>query len=171
MSTPSPSTSTQSPGPSQAPVPAPAVTVVSPCPHTPTCPPPACLPPSLRPSASPAPSQPTSSKPASGQKGDGAKGGYEAVAGSIDKFAGSISGAAQGVNQVKEYTPRFEGVDLAPLAGVPLVGLMFVNRFNRISDSWKDSAGILHNLLQTDSGKIAMAANNYRNAERPGGGS
>ncbi|GAA1693648.1 hypothetical protein GCM10009733_106880 [Nonomuraea maheshkhaliensis] len=144
------------------------MTVVSPCPHTPKCPPPACLPPALRPSASPAPSKPA---PKPEQKGDGKKGGYEANAGSIDKFAGSISGAAQGVNEVKEYTPRFEGMDLAPLAGVPLVGLMFVNRFNRISDSWKDSAGILHDVLQTDSGKIAMAANNYRNAERPGGGS
>ncbi|MEV5889891.1 hypothetical protein [Nonomuraea fuscirosea] len=144
------------------------MTVVSPCPHVPKCPPPACLPPALRPSPSPSPSP---SKPAPSQKGDGTKGGYEAVAGSIDKFAGSISGAAQGVNQVKEYTPRFEGMDLAPLAGVPLVGLMFVNRFNRISDSWKDSAGILHNVLRTDSGKITMAARNYRDAERPGGGS
>ncbi|MEV0617192.1 hypothetical protein AB0I81_27990 [Nonomuraea sp. NPDC050404] len=88
-------------------------------------------------------------------------------AGSIDRFAGTMSGTAQGVSQLKEHTPRFDGMDLAPLAGVPIVGLMFVSRFNRISDTWKDSAGILQNVLKADSDKVTKAAQNYRAAERP----
>ncbi|WP_188191140.1 hypothetical protein [Nonomuraea sp. SYSU D8015] len=79
-----------------------------------------------------------------------------------------MSGAAQGVNLVKERTPRFEGWNLVPLAGVPLVGRMFVGRYNTISDTWRDSAGILRGVLDKDSEKVTRAAQNYRNAERPG---
>jgi hypothetical protein len=80
-----------------------------------------------------------------------------------------VGGAAQGVHLVKDQTPRFEGWNLVPLAGVPLVGRMFVGRYNRVSDTWRDSAGILHNVLRADSDKVARAAQNYRNAENPGG--
>ncbi|HEX4812436.1 MAG TPA: hypothetical protein VFV66_06750 [Nonomuraea sp.] len=142
--------------------------MVSPCPHTPACPPPVCLPPSLRPTAEPRIVPKKSGDPA--DAGDKSKlPGYETHISSIDTFTGSMSSAAQGVNAIRNHTPRFEGWDLAPMAGVPIVGLMFIDRFNRISDTWKDSAGILHNLLKTDTDKLATAARNYRAAERPPG--
>ncbi|TDD14539.1 hypothetical protein [Nonomuraea diastatica] len=79
-----------------------------------------------------------------------------------------MDASATGVNTLKEATPRFEGWSLAPLAGVPIVGLMFVNRFNTITDTWKDSAGILSEVLHTDSGKVSRAAENYAAAARAG---
>ncbi len=144
--------------------------MVSPCPHAPKCPPPVCLPPSLRLTATPsAGPRPSPDKPAGNGSGDKSNlPGYETRTGSIDAFAGSMSGAAQGVNLVKERTPRFEGWNLVPLAGVPLVGRMFVGRYNTISDTWRDSAGILRGVLDKDSEKVTRAAQNYRNAERPG---
>ncbi|MFD2355678.1 hypothetical protein ACFSTC_50015 [Nonomuraea ferruginea] len=46
---------------------------------------------------------------------------------------------------------------------------MFVNRLNTISDTWRDSAGILRDVLRTDAAKVSRAAANYRQAENPGG--
>jgi hypothetical protein len=74
--------------------------------------------------------------------------------------------SATGVDTVKQWTPRFEGWNLTPMAGIPIVGLMFVNRFNIIADTWRDSAGILTEVLRTDSGKVFRAADNYVAAER-----
>lgn len=136
--------------------------LVSPCPHTPACPPPACLPPGLR-------AQPTQSvRPESKPPPDagGPAGGYEVDAGYVRKFAGTMDDSATGVDAVKQWTPRFEGWSLAPMAGIPIVGLMFVNRFNTIADTWRDSAGILTEVLRTDSGKVAKAADNYVAAQR-----
>ncbi|TDD12824.1 hypothetical protein E1292_00780 [Nonomuraea deserti] len=138
---------------------------MSPCPHTPACPPPICLPSSLRtpstPAATPEPTQPPGTS-------SGSHDGYETSAKYVRKFAGTMDASATGVDTVKEATPRFEGWDLVPLAGVPIVGLMFVNRFNTITDTWKDSAGILSEVLRTDSGKVSRAADNYVAAERAG---
>lgn len=136
---------------------------LSPCPHTPACPPPVCLPPSLRPRAATA--TPVHHDPAGGTNLPG----YETRTGHIDGFAGTMSGTADGVGLVRERTPRFEGWNLAPLAGVPVIGLMFVNRLNTISDTWRDSAGILRDVLRTDAAKVGRAAANYRQAENPGG--
>ncbi|MGP3934199.1 hypothetical protein [Nonomuraea sp. KM88] len=86
----------------------------------------------------------------------------------VRKFAGIMDMSATGVDTVKEATPRFEGSSLIPLAGMPIVGLRFVSRFNTITDTWKDSAGILSEVLHTDSGKVSRAADNYVAAERAG---
>ncbi|MGP4096147.1 hypothetical protein [Nonomuraea sp. KM90] len=155
--------------PSGTPTPSPSL--VSPCPHSPKCPPPVCLPPSLRPTTAPT----NANEPANASRerenpgGSSDLPGYETQAGYLDAFAGAMSATAQGVGLVRDRTPRFEGWNLAPLAGVPIVGLAFVGRFNRISDTWGDSAGILHGVLAADSGKITRSAQNYRNAENPGG--
>ncbi|MGN9786407.1 hypothetical protein ACTMTF_33625 [Nonomuraea sp. ZG12] len=82
------------------------------------------------------------------------------------KFAGTMDDSATGVDTVRQRTPRFEGWNLAPMAGVPIVGLMFVGRFNTITDTWRDSAGILTEVLRTDSGKVSKAADNYVAAQR-----
>ncbi|MFI7454724.1 hypothetical protein ACIBQX_45135 [Nonomuraea sp. NPDC049714] len=82
------------------------------------------------------------------------------------KFAGTMDDSATGVDTVRQWTPRFEGWNLAPMAGVPIVGLMFVGRFNTITDTWRDSAGILTEVLRTDSGKVSKAADNYVAAQR-----
>lgn len=74
--------------------------------------------------------------------------------------------SATGVDTVKQWTPRFEGWNLAPMAGIPIVGLMFVSRLNTIADTWRDSAGILTEVLRTDSGKVSKAADNYVAAQR-----
>lgn len=92
--------------------------------------------------------------------------GYETDAGYVRKFAGTMDGSATGVDAVRQRTPRFEGWNLSPMAGVPVVGLMFVNRLNTIADTWRDSAGILSEVLRTDSGKIYQAADNYVAAAR-----
>ncbi|MEU7853302.1 hypothetical protein [Nonomuraea sp. NPDC049141] len=97
---------------------------------------------------------------------DGPTKGYETNAGYVRKFAGTMDGSATGVDTVKQWTPRFEGWNLIPMAGVPIVGLMFVNRLNTIADTWRDSAGILSEVLRTDSGKIYKAADNYVAAAR-----
>ncbi|HUR02001.1 MAG TPA: hypothetical protein VM347_05650 [Nonomuraea sp.] len=137
--------------------------LVSPCPHIPACPPPMCLPSRLRAQ----PVQASLAKPAVLlQDTDDPTEGYETDAGYVRKFAGTMEDSATGVDTVKQWTPRFEGWNLIPMAGVPIVGLMFVNRLNTIADTWRDSAGILSEVLRTDSGKIYKAADNYVAAER-----
>lgn len=125
-------------------------TLTSPCPHQPPCPPPVCLPQTLRAPAKPVPSP-----------GEG----YETEIGYIEGFAGTMGDTAESVRQVSQRTPRFAGWNLVPLAGVPVIGLAFVNRLNTIADTWIDSAGILDDLLRTDSARIARSAANYRQAE------
>ncbi|MBB3728428.1 MULTISPECIES: hypothetical protein [Nonomuraea] len=82
------------------------------------------------------------------------------------KFAGTMDSSATGVHTLKEHTPVFEGWNLVPLAGIPIVGLPFVGRFNNISHTWRDSAGILGGVLGTDSGQLFHAADVYMAAER-----
>ncbi|MEO3793266.1 hypothetical protein ABGB14_23900 [Nonomuraea sp. B10E15] len=138
---------------------------MSPCPHAPACPPPVCLPSSLRTTPTPAATpEPTQAPDTSG----GSQGGYETSVSHVRKFAGIMDISATGVDTVKEATPRFEGWSLIPLAGIPIVGQIFVSRFNTITDTWKDSAGILSEVLRTDSGKVSRAADNYVAAERAG---
>jgi hypothetical protein len=72
-----------------------------------------------------------------------------------------MSGAAVGVDELKNSTPRFEGWNLAPLAGIPIIGLPFVGRFNTISDIWADSAGILGSVLTQSGEKLLRSAENY----------
>ncbi|MEU4226753.1 hypothetical protein AB0F17_20850 [Nonomuraea sp. NPDC026600] len=97
---------------------------------------------------------------------DGSTEGYETHAEHVRKFAGTMDDSATGVDTIKQSTPRFDGWNLIPMAGVPIVGLMFVNRLNTVADTWRDSAGILSEVLHTDSGKIYKAADNYVAAER-----
>lgn len=127
--------------------------LTSPCPHTPACPPPVCLPEALR--TAPPPATTGGTDPS----------GYESTISHIDGFAGTLTEAAEGVGLVRQRTPRFEGWNLVPLAGVPAVGLLFAGRFNAIADTWDDSAGILSDVLLTDSGKVGRSAANYRQAE------
>ncbi|WP_432930043.1 hypothetical protein ACQPZZ_07140 [Microbispora sp. CA-135349] len=148
--------------------------MVSPCPHTPPCPPPGpCLPDSLRvrqagASAAPKPATPPAAPPA-GPSGDpSGLPGYEVAVGFIRKFAGTVGGSAEGVRRLKDATPRFEGWTLAPLAGVPVVGLAFVHRFNAVSDTWSDAAGVLGDALRRDSETLVRAADNYVAAEKAG---
>ncbi|GAA1735379.1 hypothetical protein [Nonomuraea bangladeshensis] len=84
----------------------------------------------------------------------------------IDSFAGAMTDSGDAVHLIKQRTPRFEGWNLAPLAGLPVVGLMFTNRFNTIADTWSDSARILGDLLRKDATKVALSAHNYRLAEQ-----
>ncbi|QYC38711.1 hypothetical protein Nocox_05420 [Nonomuraea coxensis DSM 45129] len=90
---------------------------------------------------------------------------YETRTHSIDAFAETMTGSATGVQGVRQRTPRFEGWNLAPLAGVPVVGLMFTDRFNTIADTWNDSAGILSDVLHKDAGRVTLSAHHYRQAE------
>jgi hypothetical protein len=94
--------------------------------------------------------------------------GYEVAAGFIRKFAGTVDGSAEGVRRMKDATPRFEGGNLAPLAGVPIVGLAFVHRFNTVSDTWSGAAGILGDALRRDGETLVRAADNYVAAEKAG---
>ncbi|WP_204051664.1 hypothetical protein [Microbispora siamensis] len=148
--------------------------MVSPCPHTPPCPPPGpCLPDSLRGRQAGAPQAP---KPAatpaaySPDPGGGSSGlpGYEVAAGFIRKFAGTVGGSADGVRRLGDATPRFQGWNLAPLAGIPIVGLTFVHRFNSVSDTWSSAAGILGDALHRDGETLVRAADNYVAAEQAG---
>ncbi|MFD1931565.1 hypothetical protein ACFSKW_08760 [Nonomuraea mangrovi] len=112
------------------------------------------------------PSRPTAPKGPS-SPGNPANG-YDTHAGFVRKFAGTMDSSATGVHTLKEHTPVFEGWNLVPLAGIPIVGLPFVGRFNNISNTWRDSAGILGGVLRTDSGKLFQAADVYTAADRAG---
>ncbi|MEV0514406.1 hypothetical protein [Nonomuraea sp. NPDC050405] len=96
----------------------------------------------------------------------GARDGYTEHERYVRKFAGTMDSSATGVETVRQWTPRFEGWNLIPMAGVPIVGLMFVGRFNTVTDTWEDSAGILAEVLRTDSGKVSRAADNYAAADQ-----
>ncbi|MFI7616275.1 hypothetical protein E1286_11145 [Nonomuraea terrae] len=80
-----------------------------------------------------------------------------------------MQSTATGVNLAGNRTPRFEGWNLAPLAGMPQIGLRFVGRLNAIADTWRDSTGILGNVLRDDSDKIIKSAANYRAANLDSG--
>ncbi|MEV4328345.1 hypothetical protein [Microbispora rosea] len=150
--------------------------MVSPCPHTPPCPPPGpCLPDSLRvrqagTAQAPAPPAAPVTSPAGpgGGPGGGSSGlpGYEVAANFIRKFAGTVGGSADGVRRLGDATPRFQGWNLAPLAGIPIVGLTFVHRFNAVSDTWSNAAGILGDALHRDGETLVRAADNYVAAEK-----
>ncbi|WP_328708322.1 hypothetical protein OHB01_16975 [Microbispora hainanensis] len=92
--------------------------------------------------------------------------GYEVAASFIRKFAGTVSGSADGVRRLGDATPRFRGWSLAPLAGIPIVGLTVVHRFNTISDTWSGAAAILGDALHTDGETLVRAADNYVAAEK-----
>ncbi|MEU7691319.1 hypothetical protein FLW53_08255 [Microbispora sp. SCL1-1] len=92
--------------------------------------------------------------------------GYEVAASFIRKFAGTVSGSADGVRRLGDATPRFQGWNLAPLAGIPIVGLTVVHRFNTISDTWSGAAAILGDALHTDGETLVRAADNYVAAEK-----
>ncbi|GGO04413.1 hypothetical protein [Microbispora bryophytorum] len=94
--------------------------------------------------------------------------GYEVAASFIRKFADTVDGSADGVRRMKDAAPRFEGGNLAPLAGVPIVGLAFVHRFNTVSDTWSGAAGILGDALRRDGETLVRAADNYVAAEKAG---
>ncbi|MFI6909410.1 hypothetical protein ACIBKY_49675 [Nonomuraea sp. NPDC050394] len=81
---------------------------------------------------------------------------------SIVSFAEVMNSTADMVGVIQSATPRFEGWRLAPVAGVPMIGLMFVNRLNTIADSWADCAGILREVLKEDGHKLMKVARNYR---------
>lgn len=87
-------------------------------------------------------------------------------AGRIRTFADTVNGSADVVETLGRNTPRFEGWNLAPLAGVPLVGLLFVNRCNVIADTWADCTGVLSEVLRGDGSKLHRAADNYIAAEQ-----
>ncbi|MEU6425890.1 hypothetical protein ABZ860_08300 [Microbispora sp. NPDC046973] len=153
--------------------PAPSVpSMVSPCPHTPPCPPPGpCLPDALRvrqAGTSQAPKLAVTQAAFPAGPGGGPPGppGYEVAAGFIRKFAGTVGGSADGVRRLGDATPRFQGWNLAPLAGIPIVGLAFVHRFNFVSDTWSTAAGILGDALHTDGETLVRAADNYVAAEK-----
>lgn len=147
--------------------------MVSPCPHTPPCPPGPCLPDSIRgqrPAAfSTIPANVPAYVPASVPADPGGPSGlpgYEVAAGFIRKFAGTVGDSAQGVRRLKDGTPRFQGWNLAPLAGIPIAGLAFVHRFNTVSDTWSQAAGILGDALHRDGETLVRAADNYVAAEK-----
>ncbi|MGI5161060.1 hypothetical protein [Microbispora sp. CA-102843] len=147
--------------------------MVSPCPHTPSCPPPGpCLPDSLRGRQQGAPQaqKPAASAtpPAGPSGGSSGLPGYEVATGFIRKFAGTVGGSADGVRRLGDATPRFQGWNLAPLAGVPIVGLTFVHRFNSVSDTWSNAAGVLGDALHRDGETLVRAADNYVAAEKAG---
>ncbi|MFG1823053.1 hypothetical protein ACGFIJ_11260 [Microbispora bryophytorum] len=150
--------------------------MVSPCPHTPPCPAGPCLPDSIRgrrpgEAAAVIPARAPARVPVRVPAPDGGSSGlpgYEVAAGFIRKFAGTVDGSAEGVRRMKDATPRFEGGNLAPLAGVPIVGLAFVHRFNTVSDTWSGAAGILGDALRRDGETLVRAADNYVAAEKAG---
>ncbi|WP_326819966.1 hypothetical protein [Streptosporangium sp. NBC_01756] len=72
--------------------------------------------------------------------------------------------AATNVGEIKAATPSFGGWNLVPGVGIPIIGLLYVNRINAIGDVWADCAGILKEVLETDSEKLATVAENYRSA-------
>ncbi|MBG0815340.1 hypothetical protein [Planomonospora sp. ID82291] len=92
--------------------------------------------------------------------------GYEVAAGHLEKFAGITGAAATEVQGTVDGTPRFEGWNLVPLAGVPLVGLLFVNRLNAVADTWADGAKILRETLGSDAERLMRVAATYVQVER-----
>ncbi|MCG5218950.1 hypothetical protein [Streptosporangium sp. KLBMP 9127] len=95
------------------------------------------------------------------QYGESAQPGYEVAAGYITKLADTMDGSAATAEDLLNGTPRFEGWNLVPLAGIPLVGLPFVQRINVIADEWAFGAGILRDVLWDDSNRLYRAAGNY----------
>ncbi|TMR96938.1 hypothetical protein [Nonomuraea basaltis] len=162
---------TPSPTPTPSVTPTPLPSLVSPCPHTPECPPPACLPPSLRQPSAPA----TPSKPAnnSGQRDDSSGGksdlpGYEVELGYITGMAGAMAASSENMHGLKQSVPRL-GEWHGPLTGIPLIAQPYVGRFNNIAEIWSDTAGIMGTVLSNDSDKVHKSVENYRAANQPGG--
>lgn len=93
-------------------------------------------------------------------------GGYEVDVQYARKFAKTVDDTATDVDVMKRATPRFDGWQLAPMCGVPVVAQMFIGRLNVIADTWADCAGILAGQLHADSGKVSRAVGNYVAAEQ-----
>ncbi|MFI6451997.1 hypothetical protein ACIBF6_10610 [Streptosporangium amethystogenes] len=93
------------------------------------------------------------------------KGGLEVATDKLRSFANVMTTSAVNVDGIKAATPRFEGWNLVPAAGIPLIGLLYVNRLNTISDVWADCAGILREVLEVDGELLVTVADNYRAAE------
>jgi hypothetical protein len=91
-----------------------------------------------------------------------AQGKLEYSIGKIVDFAEVMDLAGDVVGQLKAETPRFEGWNLAPVAGIPAIGLMFVGRMNTISDTWSDCAGLLREVLERDGDLLFKVAENYQ---------
>ncbi|MEU8172933.1 hypothetical protein AB0C14_08645 [Microbispora hainanensis] len=123
-------------------------------------------PPPQAPPQAPQPTTPPAATPGGRNADAGALPGYEVAASFIRKFAGTMGGSAEGVRRLGDATPRFQGWNLAPLAGVPIVGLTAVHRFNAVSDTWSSAAGILGDALHTDGETLLRAADNYVAAEQ-----
>lgn len=90
--------------------------------------------------------------------------GYEVSTGKIETFSHVMQLASVVMHGLERSTPRFEGWNLVPGAGVPAIGLLFVNRLNHIADTWSDCARLLRGVLEDDSKKLASVAVRYRAA-------
>ncbi|MCC5575751.1 hypothetical protein IMZ11_08875 [Microtetraspora sp. AC03309] len=104
-------------------------------------------------------------RPASSQPDPADKNGFEVATDKLGSFANVMTTSAVHVNQIKAATPRFESWNLVPVAGIPSIGLLYVNRLNTISDVWADCAGVLKEVLEVDGGLLVTVAGNYRAAE------
>lgn len=118
-----------------------------------------CLPPGLRDGGPPATADQGAIIPSSAA-GDG----VEFRTDTIASFAEVMDLAANVVDQLKAATPRFDGGNLAPVVGIPMIGLVFVGRLNDVADTWADCAEILRGVLEKDGGKLFKVAENYRAA-------
>ncbi|WP_285772936.1 hypothetical protein [Microtetraspora sp. NBRC 13810] len=76
-----------------------------------------------------------------------------------------LDDSATALHALKGSSPEFEGWNLAPVGGIPLVGLPYVNRLNSVSRTWGDSAAILGDSLRSDGGTMVRAAENYDASE------
>jgi hypothetical protein len=94
--------------------------------------------------------------------------GFQTATDYLKRFAHTMNDCGNGVEQLKEVPPRFEGWGLAPLSGIPLVGLWFVRRLDVIVDTWADSVHILGAVLKADSKKLIATADKYIEVTTPG---
>ncbi|WP_431898391.1 hypothetical protein [Nonomuraea sp. bgisy101] len=95
----------------------------------------------------------------------GDHGGTEYDTGAITGFGRSLEMAGKSVALLGPSTPVFEGSDKFPFAGIPVVGLFFVHRFNEIAETWADCAGLLEGVLGKECEKFFQVAKNYSTTE------
>jgi hypothetical protein len=94
-----------------------------------------------------------------------AKPGYVVATDHLRIFSNGLDSVSQRCNQCKSQVPLFEGWDLVPGTGMPVVGLFFASNYNEYANVFKDALAAMAAALDVAHQKLNGVASSYAATE------
>lgn len=92
--------------------------------------------------------------------------GFKVAADHLVNFAHAFSTAGGRYDHHIKGLPKFEGADLIPMAGLPLIGLAFAGDFNTVTDNISNAFSEMKRVTEDTGSKLVTQANTYVAAEQ-----